>query len=317
MGEENKIKPKQSPSITLPGQHLCHRLLLMQLQADLVDLKLLKDICSSAVLHSKSCQLHFDAELFTLSNAIPNAGIHYTCQIPHDRIFSESSLVAGDPKSFINVEINVESLLKTLKTISSNNSVRLKLKHRSPPHQGSYFIITSMQCLDNETFYPVSHEIAVIETPHVDYPSMDFSDPGVVLLELQDIMPGLLRTSERYRALDTYIYIQGKPTGFIFQIESRSLLGNVRSTWKGLTPLKVMDSNPSDSLEASQQHEDEFQSVRVRSRDWYNVLQMSAWMSKFVVCISDHNGVSVYGFLSPAMSDKEGTFHVQLGHISE
>ena len=150
-----------------------------------MDLKLLKDICSSAVLHSKSCQLHFDAELFTLSNAIPNAGIHYTCQIPHDRIFSESSLVAGDPKSFINVEINVESLLKTLKTISSNNSVRLKLKHRSPPHQGSYFIITSMQCLDNETFYPVSHEIAVIETPHVDYPSMDFSDPGVVLLELQ------------------------------------------------------------------------------------------------------------------------------------
>lgn len=288
----------------------------MQLQADLVDLKLLKEICGSAVLHSKSCQLYFDAETFKLYNSLPNAGIQYTCQIPHDRIFSDSTLLAGNPESFVNVEINIESFLKTLKTISSNNSVRLQLKHKPPPNRGSYFVLTSMQCLDNETFYPVSHEIPVIETPPVEYSIIDFTGPGVVLLELQNIMPGLLRTSERYRALNTYIHIQGKPAGFIFQIESRSLLCNVRSTWKGLTSVVITDN---DTLPLSNdiQEDNDFQSVQIRSRDWYNVIQMSSWMSKVVVCLRNHNVVSVYGFLSKTMTNNEGTFHVQLSHISE
>lgn len=221
-----------------------------------------------------------------------------------DRVFSAYSVEEGDT---IDVEIGVENLLKTLRSINSSE-VNIRLK--STKSRACHFRLTSMQKFES-AYYPVSHEIPVQITHrryHSESPIIDS-----VLLNVSEIMPTLLKLSERYRFLDNLITIEGNKSG-VFRIRSQSILGNVISTWTNVPKISLGDNitdNPSHKTL------DKFSSVTIRARDWWNILQVNHFARTVVICISDQISLHLYCFLDPNMNIKEGTFSYYVSHVSE
>lgn len=223
-----------------------------------------------------------------------------------DRLFSISNLEEGDT---VDVEISVENLLKTLRSI---NSGEVKILLKSSKSHACHFRLTSMQKFES-AYYPVSHEIPVQITHRLNHVEPPIDDSDTVLLAVSDIMPSLLKLSERYRFLDRQVTIEGNRSG-VLRIHSRSRLGNVTSTWTNVT--KVM-LNSDDTESTTYESSEEFSRVTIRAKDWWNVLQVNAIVRKVVICIKDQASLYVYCFLDPNMQSEEGTFSYYISHVSE
>lgn len=225
-----------------------------------------------------------------------------------DRLFSTHNVEEGDT---IDVELSVENLLKALRSINATEA-RIHLKSSSKSHI-CHFRLTSMQKFES-SYFPVSHEIPVQITHRLVHEEPDIDDSDTVLLALSEIMPTLLKLSDRYQFLDTLVTIEGNRSG-VFRIHSRSTLGNVTSAWTNVP--KVMLNHNEGSDNATYETSDVFSSVTIRAKDWCNVLQISGIARKLVVCIKDLESVYVYCYLDVNMQSDDGSFSYYINHVSE
>lgn len=223
-----------------------------------------------------------------------------------NRLFLSHNVQPGDT---IDVEISADTLLKTLRSVGAS---QVKIHLKSSKSNICHFRVTSMQKVE-AGYFPVTHEIPVQITHRSNHIEPTIDDSDTVLLAISDVMPTLYRLSNRYRFLDPLVTLEGNRSG-VFRLHSRSQLGNVTSAWTNITRIML---NSDDSENATYQASDEFLSVTIKAKDWWNVLQLSMVARKVVVCLRDQASLYVYCFLDPNMQSEEGTFSYYITHVCE
>lgn len=221
-----------------------------------------------------------------------------------DSLFSIYNVEEDDT---IDVDVSVENLLKTLRSI---NSLQVKIHLKTSRSKACHFRLTSMQKFETD-YFPVSHEIPVQITHRHDFVEPSCED--MVMLAVSDIIQPLLKLSERYRFLDTLITVKGNRNG-VFRIYTESELGNVTSTFKGVNKI-MLNSETTENM--TYERSEEYSCVTVRAKDWWNMLQINHIAKKIVVCIRDQEMLNVYCFLNPQMNGDDGTFSYYIKHVSE
>lgn len=231
-----------------------------------------------------------------------------------NRLFLTHNLEGDDT---VDLDINIDTLLRTLRSVGTSQ-MKFSLKQsssRGASTGAAQLRIRSMQKADAVGYVPVTHELPVVLTARVAHVEPALAGPDTVLLAVSDALPALVKLSERYRALHPLVTVEGTRAG-VFRLHSRSQLGSVTSAWSNVTRITMLEAEGEDG-EQEEDQEEGFLSVTVRSRDWWNVLQLYQTARKIVVCLKDQSALYVYCFLDPNMHSDGGIFSYYISHVSE